>query len=93
MLDWLWEARGKFADVPVFQFLAGPGGFAEEGKAGVYGGVVAEAVDPDVAVHFVPAEVIDHLGENGFEGDAVEWVVGGHGSGYWAAGIVFGLGG
>lgn len=69
----------KSVEVEGFDFFAGPRGAAEEFEAGFDRGVGEEAVDADAVAEFGPAEFVDEFGEDLFEFDAVERVVGGVG--------------
>lgn len=62
----------QFVNIPLLQFLAGPGGFAEERQAGFDAGIVIEAADADMFPEIIPAVALDHFGEDLFQSDAVQ---------------------
>ena len=65
------RGRWVFEDVPVFDFFAGPGGFAEELEAGADGGIKLETADANAVGHFFPTMFFNQVMQNGFQGDAV----------------------
>ena len=62
-------------DEPFFDFEAGPGGFAKESEAGLDAWIEEEAADWNAPGHLFPAVLVDQIRHDGFERDAMQWVV------------------
>lgn len=66
----------EFGDVPIFDPLARPGGFAQEGEAGFHRWIQLEAADRNAPPHLTPAMLLDELIEDVFQRDALQGVAG-----------------
>lgn len=77
-----WEASAgstRFAqgvEVKLLHFFSGPRGPSQEFQTGFDARVFAKALDRDAAAQFLPAVLLGQVGQDHFEGDAVQWVVG-----------------
>lgn len=67
---------------PCFDLGAGPGGFAEEGEAGLEARLEEKTADGNAPGHCLPAVAVHQAFHDGFQGDAMQWVIG-MGRGRW----------
>jgi hypothetical protein len=61
--------------VKVFYLGSGPGGLAQELQAGLYRGIGRKAFDPDLLAQGFPSIALHEVGDDPFQGQAMEWVV------------------
>lgn len=64
----------KFSDKPVFNFLACPGSFSQEGQARLYAGIVQETANRDATSHLNPAMPFHQLLNDSFKRNSMQWI-------------------
>ncbi len=60
--------------IPALDFLACPRSFSQEGEAALDRWIELETTHGDAGCHVVPAVGFDQLGNDAFQGDAMEWI-------------------
>lgn len=62
-------------NIQVFDFLAGPIGFAQELQARFDAWIMGEAIDGDSVSKFSPAVIFYQIGQNFLEGDPMQGII------------------